>query len=211
MEGRADVNACRANGATALFLAANHGHADTVRALAALGANLSLRCEGGHTPASAATAKGHSAVVLALVELDAAASGITANIEPVPADMSNIQSLTKNSNAAASLPLSLGHDLERSTDVELQRELPAPGRAGELQWQDKKRERSENSDEGLNVMGSKKKQGSVGASGARKVGDCTSDGSKEQTSESIKEQTGSGCVGDGEAGCRGMQQDSGSN
>ena len=46
-------------GRTALFLAAEHGHADAVRELLALGARATLTANGGWLPAAAAVASGH--------------------------------------------------------------------------------------------------------------------------------------------------------
>ena len=71
VEARADVRAARDGGETAMHLAARFGHADTVRALAALGAPVGAADLAGDTPLHHAALGGGVAAIEALVALGA--------------------------------------------------------------------------------------------------------------------------------------------
>ena len=90
VEGRADVNAQRDDGATAAVLAASKGRAGTVKMLADLGADMTAGRKDGITPALAAAAKGHKEVLDILAALGIQEEGAAVPVpEPVSASPSN--------------------------------------------------------------------------------------------------------------------------
>jgi ankyrin repeat protein len=63
LQGGADVDKARDNGATPLYIASQNGHVPVVQALLQGGADVNKARDDGVTPVSAASAKGHTAIV----------------------------------------------------------------------------------------------------------------------------------------------------